>query len=349
MSVDGEESSVEVTTALHPCSIETPPRLPGSRPCFACGLYELDEAAGHRRGRVLIVDDEGSSLAELDTSGGVLDMKWSSSQEGCRLAYVASGGELSILRYEDSQLEPSSGLSLSSEGMLLSLDWDGGKHSSSSSIAVSSQMGNVHIVDVREGLRETLCLRGHSIGGEEVPAWICAFDPHGRSTVLSGGDDHKLRLWDLRQGSSVLNASHQAGVTAAQWHPSREVLFATGSYDERLRIWDVRQLNTPLATASTGGGVWRVKWVLHDTISRLLCACMQFGVNCFEFSEVDPSSLRSVLTRKGKDPQRHLLYGVDVVADEGDTWTVASCSFYENCVDIWSCRLREVEEPTCYV
>ena len=331
--------AIRISTPLHPCSIESPPLRLADRAFFACGLYELEEAVGHRSGRVLIIDSEGATRAELDAAGGVLDMKWGCSQEGLRLAYVSSIGELHVLRYRDLQLHSLSMFGRSEEGMFLSLDWAGQKEESSTTIAVSTQAGSIHIVDVDAGMRSSLCLRGHAIGDTTVPAWICAFDPHSKTAVISGGDDMAMRLWDLRTGDSVLNASHEAGVTAAQWHPVQEHIFATGSYDECLRVWDSRAIRTPVATASTGGGVWRVKWLCRQSTSIALCACMHLGVNGFEFSEASPSALRSVIRREGEDPDRHLLYGIDVVADDGNLLTLASCSFYENDLEIWKARL----------
>ena len=71
----------------------------------------------------------------------------------------------------------------------------------------------------------------------------------GSSPLLaSGGDDAKLRLWDLRavpttSGSTTstsaiaipraahILSSHTAGVTALAWHPTRSHLLASGRYN----------------------------------------------------------------------------------------------------------------------
>ena len=38
--------------------------------------------------------------------------------------------------------------------------------------------------------------------GHDLEAWICAYDFHNASLVYSGGDDCKLKMWDLRQGTT---------------------------------------------------------------------------------------------------------------------------------------------------
>eukprot|EP00601_Ochromonadales_sp_CCMP2298_P013308 CAMPEP_0173244560 /NCGR_PEP_ID=MMETSP1142-20121109/16171_1 /TAXON_ID=483371 /ORGANISM="non described non described, Strain CCMP2298" /LENGTH=142 /DNA_ID=CAMNT_0014176369 /DNA_START=229 /DNA_END=653 /DNA_ORIENTATION=- len=132
-----------------------------------------------------------------------------------------------------------------------------------------------------------------------MPAWIVAFDPHTGGQLVSGGDDCVLKLWDVSgvtvsqtrhvekgeggvggvggegggdgedadeddeevvQAPLAVNRKHEAGVTAAQWHPTLPSVFATGSYDGFVRVWG--GLAQPLLEVDTGGGVWRVKWVV---------------------------------------------------------------------------------------
>lgn len=60
-------------------------------------------------------------------------------------------------------------------------------------IAVSDSKGCVSIVDLEESDRVSHHWKAH-----DYEAWICAFDYHNTSHVFSGGDDCKLKLWDLR-------------------------------------------------------------------------------------------------------------------------------------------------------
>lgn len=50
---------------------------------------------------------------------------------------------------------------------------------------------------------------------------------------MAGGDDCKLKLWDLRQGTSrpsALNKTFEAGITTIQSNPHVEQMFAVGRY-----------------------------------------------------------------------------------------------------------------------
>jgi diphthamide biosynthesis protein 7 len=222
------------------------------------------------------------------------------------------------------------------EGMFLSVDWSSRLQGLQldSQIVVSTQAGNIKVFDVSDDIRTVSTFVGHSIGGSAVPAWIAAFDPHSRQTVVSGGDDMIMRLWDLRSGQSISTKHHQAGVTAAQWHPSLENIFASGSYDEAIRVWDRRSLKDPLLYQETGGGVWRVKWHSDSSHCYIVVASMHAGARVYETS-ADISSISLVASRDGSDPDKHLLYGIDVLIASPSSTKLASCSFYENKIEIW--------------
>lgn len=71
-------------------------------------------------------------------------------------------------------------------------------------------------------------------GGIPTEAWISFFrrgsgDSSDANFVVSGADDALMKGWDLRTGGAALPAfvckEHDAGVTAGQWHPTREYAF----------------------------------------------------------------------------------------------------------------------------
>ena len=110
------------------------------------------------------------------------------------------------------------------------------------------EVGNIHLSEICR------ISNAHTMHGEPMPAWIVAFNHHKKHTLVSGGDDCLMKMWDIRCSSSptAVNKTHQAGVTSAQWHPNREYVFASGSYDEYLRVWDSRSLRSPVAELHTG-------------------------------------------------------------------------------------------------
>ncbi|CAB1320123.1 unnamed protein product [Coregonus sp. 'balchen'] len=92
----------------------------------------------------------------------------------------------------------------------------------------------------------------------DFEAWISAFSYWDTQLVYSGGDDCKLKGWDLRMGPSsptFTSKRHSMGVCSVHSSPHRERILATGS------------------ESALGGGVWRLKW--HPTHEHLLlAACM---------------------------------------------------------------------------
>ncbi|XP_015912928.1 glutamate-rich WD repeat-containing protein 1 [Parasteatoda tepidariorum] len=61
--------------------------------------------------------------------------------------------------------------------------------------------------------------------------------------ILSGGDDGKLRVWDLRRfpdGDAICTFKHHtAPITSVEWHPTDHSVFAASSSDDQLTQWDL--------------------------------------------------------------------------------------------------------------
>ena len=261
---------VETNTRLHACSIETL-FADGQGATFACGTYELDEESKTRAGAIVIMNSHEGSLKvvkELACESGVLDMKVSHNVLGAAM----STGKLDLYSVDRTSPEILKNLCQvenEDEGLFLSLDFDNRLASNQSTllvddrIAVSTQSGSALVYKFAEGrLVEDLHLPSiHSLFEEAMPVWITAFNSHSRQTLLTGGDDCKFRLWDLRcadasggspSGLIHTNKIHTAGVTSTQWHGTREHIFVTGSYDESAYIWDERSMHQPLLHIPTG-------------------------------------------------------------------------------------------------
>lgn len=261
---------------------------------LACGTYQLQkgpdagpEDAATRIGRLYLFKfrQQGpmcpplSELQRIDTPA-ILDIKWCHVPVSERplLGMATASGELQLHRLIDSQegrcaLQTVTSLGLGPDKLALSLDWSTGRGNSSDVRVVSSDSaGCVNVLSLGENsLTAVSQWKAH-----DFEAWISAFSYWDTQLVYSGGDDCKLKGWDLRMGPSsptFTSRRHSMGVCSVHSSPHRERILATGSYDEQVLLWDERNMRQPLSESALGGGVWRLKW--HPTHEHLLlAACM---------------------------------------------------------------------------
>ncbi|XP_026199504.1 diphthine methyltransferase [Anabas testudineus] len=279
-------------TELSADSVEWCP-VPCSHDVLACGTYQLQKGAGEedattsRTGRLYLFEfrDEGSmsppltELQRIDTEA-ILDLKWCHVPLSGRavLGMAAATGALQLYTLSDNQegsrsLHTLSSLEVGVERLALSLDWSTGRMDSSDvRVVCSDSAGCVSVLSLAEGTLTALSQwKAH-----DFEAWISAFSYWDTQLVYSGGDDCKLKGWDLRVGPSrptFTSEKHSMGVCSIHSNPHQEHIVATGSYDEQVLLWDGRNMQQPLSESAMGGGVWRLKW--HPTYQHLLlAACM---------------------------------------------------------------------------
>jgi diphthamide biosynthesis protein 7 len=137
-----------------------------------------------------------------------------------------------------------------------------------------------------------------------------------------------FKIWDLRTSTAVVNKHHEAGVCTVSKHPRKEHILATGSYDENIRIWDTRSLKVPIAIASTGGGVWRLKW--HPEAELLLAAAMYNGFHVYSLQSEDNFKLESQLEYQ---VHKSIAYGADW--SHKNMGMIGTCSFYDHLLTTW--------------
>ncbi|KAI5478338.1 WD repeat protein [Pseudohyphozyma bogoriensis] len=322
---------------------------------FACGTYQIqkeevapptpaEEEDGEsktpvvtRFGRCLMyeIDESGKQLNEIQRFEGpaILDMKWSTRWNNqTTLAIADAKGHIQLQKWDsdNNRLLPPMSLSIADESTLcLSLDWSDRRGvSGPAAMVVSMSDGNLCTLGGETELEVVDTWKAH-----DFEPWIAAFDCWNPNVVWSGGDDCKMKGWDLRTG-------FEGGVTSIQSHPLRENIIAVGSYDTQIHLFDRRSPLTPLATHNSLGGIWRLKW--HATNpDRLLIAAMHGG---FEVVDWDFSSSPSNAGSEGKWEvggaeqkasflgHESLAYGVDWSGgrDAEGRDLVASCSFYDH-------------------
>jgi len=318
----------------------------------------------------------------IDTDSGVLDGKWLQNEpfqfnESSSYMYATANASGAINVYKLDEDESNDSIQLKhvcasdadadTNGLALSLAWDECNYqhkdnTSSTRIVSSYSQGSlaVHNVQCTSGemqMEETHRWNAHTLFKHPSEVWTTCFASNIHyntyaDTVISGGDDCIMKLWDLRicgsggsGGSnpkpSSVKTDFEAGVTAVAYHPFLEHVFAVGSYDEGLRIWDMRRLGEPLCNINVGGGVWRIKWHPRD-VDRILVGAMHGGCRIVQVpglglhSASDDETGVSINVVKEFIEHESMAYGADWIYDEANGYeAAASCSFYDRQAFIW--------------
>ena len=362
-STDNIKVLHEFDTGYYADSVEWCPSS-GHQNILACGTYQLlenipvEENPDNiqiRLGRLFLFKTKkvGTKydcvpIQDIDMPG-ILDMKWSRFGGETRLAVANSVGEIIVLTMTSSEDDLHDVVGgdvalrfqdkvpirdiVDLKTLSLSLDWSNRlrevSDDSDVKIAVSDSKGGISVVDVGAS-RVTQSFTAH-----EYEAWICSFDCFHPEIVYSGGDDAKLRRWDLRMnpagsGATHTNSkAHTAGVCSFQSHPFREHILASGSYDENVFIWDARNFKSALCETNVGGGVWRLKWRPGDA-KTLLCGCMHGGAHVLDFGDSFGKAADILASYYGHPT---ITYGADF--NHMDTSIVATAAFYDHQMHIW--------------
>ena len=101
-------------------------------------------------------------------------------------------------------------------------------------LSASSQDGHVQTFDTQS----RLILRTYT--GHTGPVWSVAHSK-GFGTLLSGGDDREVRVWDVSSGEVVTRwQGHTDYVRTVREEADGENVVVSGSYDGTVRYWDRR-------------------------------------------------------------------------------------------------------------
>ncbi|XP_040570100.1 diphthine methyltransferase [Lepeophtheirus salmonis] len=287
---------------------------------FAVGTYQVDndpnsskfDGQSQRKGRLYLGEfkDEIDIKQTIETPA-ILDLKWSPNNQGA-LAAVNASGQLTIYSLKENiSLEDAKSFNIDGNDLLiLSLAW---KHDR---IALSDSGGYITVVS-SDQLEPIAHWKSH-----DFEAWITTFHSFDSNLIFSGGDDLKLKGYDLRTGThTFVCKEHSAGVTSLLSHPNDEYKLFSGSYDEKLREWDIRKMKSSINEVHMGGGVWRIK---HNLNSGLLgTACMHNGFQFLLDGKISDSFME----------HESLAYGIDW--HESKSRIGASCSFYDHQLKIW--------------
>ncbi|XP_011445594.3 diphthine methyltransferase isoform X1 [Magallana gigas] len=361
------ETHQVVDTGYYADSVEWCPHT-GYHDVLLCGTYQLEESPKEqeqnteetrtkpqtRHGDVQVYklsQDNGSySLTKtaVHEMPGVLDIKWSpdlvngspvfglvNSVGVAELCLVTNSEETDVGSIEV-KVTKLTGVSLGEEVLGLSLDWSNRvSKSNAPMLTTSSSDGCVQVHQLTSGdLTPVSSWKAH-----DYEAWITAFNYWDTNVVYTGGDDCRLKGWDIRQKTSspiFSSKRHEMGVCSIQSCPIRDHLLCTGSYDEHLLVWDSRQMKHPLADTQLGGGVWRVKW--HPGHAQLLLtATMYNGYHVVDTEHISDGKM-DVLHHYDRDVS--LGYGADWCHSNAYNNLVATCSFYNHSIQLWNFTIK---------
>ncbi|KAL1923025.1 uncharacterized protein VTP21DRAFT_9401 [Calcarisporiella thermophila] len=314
---------------------------------FACCTYQLKDneesgdpdAPKKRVGKLLLCEAKDRGEMKIDQiqrieTAAILDSKWCHQPIAGRklLALADAAGQLSLYALESAKpcLDMVSRYEVSNDGKLcLSLDWSNRvQPSTDPDIVVSLSSGEACVVSLDSTVEFREKARWHA---HDYEAWIAAYDYWNPSLIYTGGDDCRLKGWDLRALTqpTFVSKRHEMGVCSIQSHPLEENILATGSYDENVLLWDRRNMARPLCHFHTGGGVWRIKWHPTDK-ERLLVASMHAGFFVLRCEH----GYKGMRGETEFLEHQSLAYGVDWCYDPS-TSLIGSCSFYDHSLHLW--------------
>lgn len=114
-----------------------------------------------------------------------------------------------------------------------------------SKILTSGRHGNVKLLEATRG-RELLSLDGHKYGKKEntypdanyaTYVYDAVLSPDGRS-ILTAGQDHTARLWDVTTGQELRRFDHEREVTSCAFLSDGAQVLTIDDYGA-VRLWDV--------------------------------------------------------------------------------------------------------------
>lgn len=169
-------------------------------------------------------------------------------------------------------------------GRISAIDWSG------QLVANGSKFGKIILRDIRQKENSVNKLFSHT---QEVCS--LRFSPFNQNLLLSGGNDDKAFLYDLRKMKDIFKIEeHKAAIKAISWHCTKPNIFITGggSVDRKICIWDSNKLSL-VKKLKKNSQICNLGY----TKDGLIIASQGFPLNNLEI--LDPNTLETLEEFKG--------------------------------------------------
>ena len=209
--------------------------------------------------------------------------------------------------------------------------------------------GNIIINDLKTQKNILTFNKAHDYG-----IWSINLLENNENIFLTGGEDAKIKLWDLRSKNNnkeerINDKSYQSSINyidLLKFDLSKNVLI-TGSYDEKIIFFDLRNFPKELKSIKTEHSSWDMKQTTLGNKNILLISSIYEGFNIWEIDNEKDLEMKHVLRlplTKEKDIfHKSIVYGVDIKQnidkEKNKCVNILSCSFYDNLMMYWNYSL----------
>ncbi|CAO2812824.1 unnamed protein product [Amaranthus hypochondriacus] len=122
----------------------------------------------------------------------------------------------------------------------------------------------------------------------EKRAWSVDFSCTEPSMLVSGSDDGKVKVWCMKQETSVLNIDMKANICCVKYNPGSNYHIAVGSADHHIHYYDLRNVSQPVHVF--GGRQKAVSYVKFLSTTELGSASTDSTLRLWDVKENLPVS-----------------------------------------------------------